>query len=152
MARYFVDDPPVAVREFDPQTVVSEEGKAPLRPNVIWIRPRMDIATRGKVQNELFGIDNKESIEIRVGDNATALLIHNIVRWEGPDLDGVPCTRENICKLDPNEPHIKLVTEEIARRNRQPKSADPLDGSATTNGASSAGAVGSSTLWLIPSP
>lgn len=132
MPKYFVTDPPVPVWEFDPAETLSD-----VQPNVIWIKSKMDVATAGKVQSELFTF-NKEGggMEAHVGENQTALLIHNIVRWEGPDLGGVPCTPEKIRTLDPNEPHIAAVLEEIAGRNKKRASPNPKL-PASTNGATS---------------
>lgn len=136
MSRYFVTDPPVAVPEFDPATVISDGA-----PNIIYIRARMDVETSGKVKNALFAVDEaSQSLELRAGANETALLIHNIVRWEGPDLGQIPCTPENIRKLDPTEPHIALVLEEIAKRNKPKASPNPK--SPTANGSTSGGEDG----------
>jgi hypothetical protein len=134
MSRYFVTDPPVPVYEFDPTAVISETP-----PNVIYIRAKMDVATDAKVKSELvtMGADNK-TVEMRLGENQLALLIHNIVRWEGPDLSSVPCTVANIRALDPTEPHIVLVLDEIARRNKRPDSPNPKSAAGSTyakNGA-----------------
>lgn len=133
MSRYFVNDPPVAVPEFDPSAVISD-----VRPNVIYIRARMDVATDAKVKSELFRLGkDSASVEAHLGANQMALLVHNIVRWEGPDLDGVPCTPETIRTLDPTEPHLALVLEAIAERNKRP--AGPSPKSATASTSASAG-------------
>lgn len=137
MPRFFVTDPPVPVAEFEPGTVFADDGQ-PLRPNVMWIKPRMDVETSGKVKSELLqlGADQK-TVEFRAGANELALLVHNIVRWEGPDLDGVPCTPETIRKLDRTEPLITRVLEAIAERNRPKASPDPK--SPTASGSRPAG-------------
>lgn len=153
-SRYFVTDPPVPIYEFDPATTLSNTP-----PNVIWIRARMDVETSGKVTSDLFTMDKESGLEARVGANQTALLVHNIVKWEGPgfveqDAEGnplrdgagnpipIPCTPENIRTLDPNEPHIAAVLDEIATRNKKrtspnPKSAPMPNGSTTAGAASS---------------
>lgn len=114
MSRYFVDDPPVAVYEFDPDETISDTP-----PNIIWIRGKMDAGTAAKVKSELFGIAaDGRSAEMYAGNSELGLLLHNILRWEGPDLGMIPCTPENIRKLNPNEPHIARVLEEIAERNK----------------------------------
>lgn len=144
MSRYFVNDPPVAVPEFDTGAVISD---AP--PNVIYIKSRMDIETRGKVKNELVGLaaDGK-SPEIRLGEQDTALLIHNIVKWAGPDFDGVPCDAAHIRTLDPNEPHIEKVLAAINDRNLRKAAPNPkppiepgfvINGSHDANPASAGG-------------
>jgi len=134
MSRYFVTDPPVPVYEFDPTEVISETP-----PNVIYIRAKMDVATDAKVKSELvtMGADNK-TVEMRLGENQLALLIHNIVRWDGPDLGSVPCTVANIRALDPTEPHIVLVLDEIARRNKRPDSPNPKPPAGSTPGKNGA--------------
>ena len=138
MSRYFVTDAPVAVPEFDPSEVISDTP-----PNVIYIRAKMDMQTKAKVTSELFtlGKDNT-SVEARLGANELALLIHNIVRWEGPDLGGIPCTPETIRTLDPSEPHLVKVLDEIARRNRSKEGPSPKSATAGTSG--NAGAAASS--------
>jgi hypothetical protein len=130
MSRYFVNDPPVGIPEFDASSVISDTP-----PNVIYIKARMDVATDAKVKNELLklGSDNK-TMESHLGENAVALLVHNIVKWEGPDLSSVPCTPANIRTLDPNEPHIALVLEEITRRNARPDGPSPKSPDASTSG------------------
>lgn len=129
MSRYFVDDPPVPVYEFNPDETISDQP-----PNIIWIRGRMDMKVSGKVKSELigFGADGK-TVEMRPGQNETALLIHNILRWEGPDLGMIPCTPENIQKLNPSEPHIRLVLEEIAERNKVTPSPKAGPGAISTS-------------------
>ena len=136
MSRYFVTDAPVPVAEFGPDVV----SDAP--PNVIYIKARMDVETKGKVTSEMvtLGSDQK-SLEFRAGANETALLVHNIVRWEGPDFAGVACTAENIRRLDPTEPHIARVLEEIAARNKAKESPNPKSPAASIS--MNAGAHGS---------
>jgi hypothetical protein len=143
MSRFFVTDPPVAIYEFNPAEVVSDKA-----PNIIWIRARMDVQTRGKVSSELVKIGkNGEGIEGHLGDNEMALLLHNIVRWEGPDFvdeatgQPVPCTPERIRTLDTADPFIARVVDEIGERNQKRKSPNPK--SVTASGSMSAGEAGS---------
>lgn len=133
MSRYFVNDPPAPVYEFDPDATLSEAA-----PNIIWVKSRMDVETDARVKSELvtLGADGKTP-EIHTGAHSMALLVHNIVRWEGPDLSMVPCTAENIRRLDPSEPHLQRVLEEIARRNTRRAAPNPK--SPTPTGSSSAG-------------
>lgn len=112
MSRYFCDDPPVPIAEFDPATTISD-----VPPNIIVIRARMDVGTRGKVQSELLTLGDGNQLEARLGENITALLIHNIVGWSGPDFDTVPCDAAHIRMLDANEPHVARVIAEITTRN-----------------------------------
>jgi hypothetical protein len=139
MTRYFVSSDPVPVYEH-------EDGTG----NVIWIRPKMDIATKGRVQNDLVGLATDGTVEFRAGANETALLVHNIVRWSGPDLDSVPCDADHIRQLDPTEPHITKVLDEIARRNKPPESGNPK--SAAGNGSPSDGFAGSAAPAAASAP
>lgn len=139
MSRYFVNDPPVAIPEFEAGSVLGADGQ-PQRPNVIYIKSRMDVETRGKVRNELYGLaPDGKTPELRAGLNDMALLLYNIVRWEGPDLGQISCSPANIRKLDPNEPHIAQVLEEIARRNAPRTAPDPK--SPAGSGSSSDGSL-----------
>lgn len=135
MSRYFVTDAPVPVYEFDAAEVLTDA-----KPNVIWIKPKMDVATKGKVTSEMFSMGKGGELEAKLGANETALLLHNVVRWEGPDFDAVPCTPENIRKLDPTEPHVAAVLEAIAERNKSPK---VQRASATPSTSTNAGATDS---------
>ena len=134
MSRFFVDDPPVPVYEFESRDVVSDTAEC-----VIWIKSKMDIETRGKVSSELvkMGSDNK-TMEMHLGANQTALLLHNIVKWEGPGFDGVPCDPAHIRKIDPTEPLFEKVLEEIDRRNKKkvaPNPKSPIEPGFATNGS-----------------
>src|SRR5678815_5797896 len=101
----FVDKTPIAVPEWDDDgTIISDRP-----PDVIWIRPKMNVMIRGLVTSEMFGMSKGMDLEARLGANETALLIHNIVRWEGPSFEGRPCTRANIEELDPTDPHLSLI-------------------------------------------
>jgi hypothetical protein len=145
MSRYFVTDAPVPVYEFDASEVISDTP-----PNVIYIKAKMDVATDARVKSELLklGSDNK-TMESHLGENAVALLIHNIVKWEGPDfIDAqgrpIPCDAAHIRTLDPNEPHIALVLEEITRRNARVEGPSPKSRAAST--LESAGAADSTPI------
>ena len=144
MSRYFVNAEAIPIPEWeDDPTIISDRP-----PNVIYIRAKMSVGVKAKVSSEMFlwNADRKE-LESRFGENETALLIHNIVRWEGPDFAGVPCTRKNIIELDPTEPHIVKVLEAIALRNAPPK---PPLASATSDRSTTSGATNSITLTLAP--
>jgi hypothetical protein len=133
MPKYFVDSAPVAVPEWDDDpNIISDRP-----PNVIYILPKMSVEIKGRVSSEMFGLTKDNQMEARLGQNELALLIHNIVRWEGPDLSSVPCTRANISRLDPTEPHIARVLEEIAQRNKSPKAPkeSAITNLSTKNGA-----------------
>lgn len=132
MSRYFVTDSPVAIPEWDDDPAIISTTK----PNVIYIKSKMDVATKAKVTSEMFTVGKDSQLEARLGANELALLIHNIVKWDGPDFDGVPCTPDRIRTLDPTEPHIAKVLEVIAERNKPPKSPKAEAGisNSTSNG------------------
>lgn len=138
MSRYFVNDDLVPVPEWDDDpTIISDR-----MPNVIYIRSKMSVGMKAKVSSEMFVWNHdRKQLESRFGENETALLIYNIVRWSGPDFDGVPCTRANIVQLDPTEPHIARVLEVIAERNAPPK---PPTESLTNNISTNDGSTDSS--------
>lgn len=103
--------------------------------NVIYIRPKMDLATRTAALDELLEVDGRDPQNpalrtVRVGMYNLILLRHNILAWEGPafrysDGRAIPCTPETIGQLDPDEPLVQRVLAEIDRRNRRPTSPDP---------------------------
>lgn len=129
----------IAVYEFDANEVISEEP-----PNVIFIRPKMDFATQKKVGAAGFrlGAGSKPN-ELDLAENLIAMLVLNIVGWSGPQFDSVPCTPENIRRLDPDQPIVEKALEEIARRNSKAP-PDPKAPAGTTT-AMSAGAIDSIT-------
>jgi len=102
-------------------------------PNTVFIRSKMDLGTRAAVQDEIraSGIKVEQEMEMRgIGSYRLALLRHNVLAWEGPDfLDPnghpIPCSRQNIALMDPNEPLVEAVAEEIGRRNQPAESPDP---------------------------
>lgn len=101
--------------------------------NIIYIRAKMDVGTKGRVQDGLiaagFGNNGATSIGLKVGSYNTVLLENNIVAWEGPLFEQsgqkIPCTPYNIRRLDPDAPLIDAVLEEISRRNPQKTSGNP---------------------------
>jgi hypothetical protein len=129
----------------DPQARVAVSDE---QGNTIWIRAKMDVATKNRVHDAIAAVDgaSDDVVELHLGSYNTALLVHNIVAWEGPafgDARGrtVPCTRQNIERLDPDEPLVTQVLGEISRRNVRPESPDP--NSPTTDGSTHAGAASS---------
>lgn len=103
-----------------------------LGENTIYIKAKMDAATKAAVQDEIRAKgDSAETLEMRgLGSYRLLLLIHNIVTWEGPDFADaqgrvVPCTRANISRLDPSNPLVELVAERIGELNTEPESPDP---------------------------
>jgi hypothetical protein len=90
--------------------------------NTIYIRAKMDVATEGQFKDALVRITGgrKAVKSFQVGRAQTALLQLNIVAWEGPRFAGVPCNHTMIGRLDPHEPLVVQVLEEIDRRNAPP--------------------------------
>ena len=114
--------------------------------NVIFIRPKMDYGTRNKVVGEAAKLlqgaaaqrrrgrgpkgkrqTDDQKMEFNVGAYQTALLVHNVLGWHGPAFVGVACTAENIATLDPDEPLVKVVVDEITNRNAPTDDDEPLE-------------------------
>jgi hypothetical protein len=101
--------------------------------NTIYIKAKMDMGTIAAVQDSVRarGVNTLEDFELQgLGTYRTALLIHNIVGWEGPafvDSSGrpIPCIPANILRLDPQDPLVDLVAEEIGVRNQAKTAPDP---------------------------
>jgi hypothetical protein len=88
--------------------------------NTISVRPKMDLGTKNRCMDALaaIGRENGETeMAVHLGAYQVALMVENIVSWRGPAFVGVPCTPANIAKLDPDEPLVELVLEEIVARN-----------------------------------
>lgn len=96
--------------------------------NVIYIRSKMSVGVRNKVQDSLLMVGelngtHASDVSVRIGEQNTVLLVNNILSWEGPlfrdDVTGapVPCIPQNILELDPDDPLVDKVLEEINRLN-----------------------------------
>src|SRR4051812_25516313 len=137
MSRFHIDpNERVDVVEFDPDELASAV------PNVITIRARMSVDIAGRVSSELarMGADNKA--EIRLGEHTTALLLHNILGWHGPDFDELPCTPENIRALPAanSDPFIEKVVNAIGERNKRRESPNGRSAAMLPTSASAGGA------------
>lgn len=108
--------------------------------NTIWIKAKMDLRTAGLVSADLARFGAATIIA-----HETCLARRNIVRWAGPDFeDGagkiIPCTPEQVDKLDPNEPILAAVITKIRELNRpkeaevtpEEAAADPTSAAAST--------------------
>lgn len=96
------------------------------RGNTIYVRRKMDFGAVSRIQG---APDDQRLI---------ALYVANIVGWEGPDFQGVPCTAEHIARLDPNDPMVELIGNRIAELNPQktsPKADSPGNDGSTNGGA-----------------
>lgn len=149
MSRFQIDpNERVPIYEFLP----GEQGDA--TPNIIYIRPRMNVAIHDQVKGAAARIDFQKDAqgkvtgveETDIGGYLNALLVYNIVAWEGPDFDGLPCIPETIRRLPANEPFIERVRNEIAVRNK--KQASPNPKSPAGNGSLSDGNLASK----LPAP
>lgn len=114
------DEVPVTL---DDESVPFEER------NIIFIKPKMDFGTKQIVQDAVRKMtttgDGQMLTEIEIGAGNTALLHHNVVRWQGPGFQAMPCTPENIDRLDPDLPLLERVLEEINARNAPKEKDDP---------------------------
>jgi hypothetical protein len=130
--------------------------------NVIYIRPKMDFGTKQRVQAALLRVTAQDAAEatttpLDVAAGNIALLVYNIVRWEGPAFAGVPCTPANIERLDSDEPLVDAVLAELNRRNQSREDRDPKlpPASATAGSPSStvdAGAGSAPGISTSPAP
>lgn len=108
-------------------TASGEVAEAAITPDmdVIWIRARMSVAVQQAVQSEATSVSTSRvngrtgtpDVEIDVGVYQIALLRQNILSWQGPSFVGVPCTADAIGDLDPQEPLVERVLQEISTRN-----------------------------------
>jgi hypothetical protein len=128
---------------------VSQEAVAVFVPddpdNRIYIKAKMDYGTKNAVMDEIAKItitSGTPDVRAALGAYNTALMTKNIVRWEGPAFGGVPCTPETIMQLDPDEPLVERVMDEINRRNPAGE-ASPNPKFPATNGSMKPGAGGS---------
>lgn len=108
--------------------------------NTVYIRSRMNLATTARVNDEFSLISGRNEGLGGMGSYSFALMAHNIVAWEGPDfMDAsgkpIPCTRANIERLDPDDPLVEAVRDEIGRRNQRRKApgTDAIEGGASPN-------------------
>lgn len=101
----------------DERVAVTVDGK-----DVIYIRPKMGAKTKALLQDQLVKITGKAGdegaqMEFTSGAYQIALLVANIIAWEGPGFDGVKCVPFNIERLDPDTELYDKVLGEIAQRN-----------------------------------
>jgi len=118
------------------------------RGNTVWFKTKMTFRDNAAVEEALLKMKFKQGNIGKAGngqgDDATidmnvafsnqklALLQANIKRWEGPDFvdeNGrpIPCTPQNIALLDPDNPLVDKVVEELNLRN-MPQTEAPLEG------------------------
>ena len=100
--------------------------------NTIIIRGKMGFGLYSTVQGAgyrlRYDVDTGETAaSFDMGEYNQALMVHNVLGWRGPaflDDQGnpVPCTKETILQLDPNEPLVQKALDEITARNPQSQS------------------------------
>lgn len=118
--------------------VYLEESRPLNEQDVIYIRAKMSYGVKQRLTSKAAHIsmgsaDGKTArASADVGAYQLAILTFNVVRWTGPSFDGVPCIDANIEDLDPDDPLVEKVLEEIERRNTKAPSPNPqstIDGS-----------------------
>jgi hypothetical protein len=112
--------------------------------NIVYVRPKMDFGTQQKVWGEmaklrLTGGDGDNDLMANLGIYNLMLMRHNILGWEGPAFTGVPCIPRNIERLDPDEPLVEKVLEELNRRNTRADKDDAGDPKDEASGSATAG-------------
>lgn len=120
----------------------SEQIAVTLDDNTIFVRSQIDFATYAKIEEGLMKLEMttarqsqngkaKTDEDVTIGARYTksgqrlAVLEECVVDWEGPkftDKHGrkVPCTRAQIRRLNPHDPLVQRVLEEIDSRNQEP--------------------------------
>ncbi len=98
--------------------------------NTIFIKPRLNYGEKMRVQKAAIKIKSKGTATDFETDFDSSgyqyqLLIESVVSWSGPVFEGRPCTPENIAELDPSDPLLDKVIEEISERNKSAGSDDP---------------------------
>lgn len=129
----FVDDTKLLRVTENSTNLVPASDTASVDTDCIYIKPRMNFGTKQRVMaagvklSQQAGLDMGGGVgmTVDVGSYQIAQLLHNIVRWAGPSFAGVDLTEANILRLDPEEPLVKRVLQEIARGNRTKESPDP---------------------------
>lgn len=115
--------------------------------NIIFIRPKMDYGTRQRVlgsaaklvqvtagnrkQRRAAAVKKRgdtNDVQFDIGAYQIALLVHNILDWQGPAFAGYACLAANIETLNPDEPLVQRALQEISDRNTDPNADDEGDG------------------------
>jgi hypothetical protein len=133
--------------------------------NVVWVRRKMDVATKARVQDALMAINGIRSdgavdhvtMALTLNQQNTILLQNNILSWEGPmfrDEAGhaVPCTPEAIETIDPDHPLLEAILARLSELNKAPTQSNGAAGSPLAVAALSGdGKSGSSPKRSTPS-
>lgn len=144
----------VAINEFGP----IDEKDITDEMNVIFIRPKMDFGTSQKVigaaakmidqgklknpsarnmrrQQKRGKADFQPSFDL--GAYNVALMVNNILGWQGPEFISVYCNEENISALNQSQPLVSRVLKEINDRNvtKQDETDDDDENEANEDGS-----------------
>lgn len=126
-------------------TGVTDEKDLGPGVDVIFIRPKMDYGTRQRVNGAAAKVrqssvgnrrqrraakarGEKIEMDLDVGAYQLALLVENVLGWQGPSFVGFACEAKNIERLDPAEPLVAQVIQQIADRNVDPDEDDEPEG------------------------
>jgi hypothetical protein len=110
-------------------TVLSDYGIAVFMPddpaNAIHIRETVELPAGKFIVRGIFDTTPRllapngvVTVEVNLGLFQLDLVKGCIVAWTGPDFEGVPCTSENMDRLDPLNPLFLEVMKEINNRVR----------------------------------
>ncbi len=113
--------------------------------NVVWIRRKMDVATKSEVQDALASIEGLDqgqtrSVLLHLNRQNLVLVQYNVLSWEGPEFEGIPCTFAMIARWDPDDPLYDAVLARINELNTKPalveagKPVDPLSSTTVSSG------------------
>jgi hypothetical protein len=121
--------------------------------DVIYIRPKMSYGVKQRLISKAAQISMSQGsiggngkstpnmeAAVDVGAYQLALLTFNVVRWGGPNFNGVLCIEANIERLDPDQPLVVKVLEEIEARNGSKPSPNPVSISGGSEASKDGGA------------
>jgi hypothetical protein len=137
----FVSTEPIRITNEDCEQLSDTDTDA------IYIKPKMDFGTKQRVMSAAIQLSEESGVQVgkgvrvdvQFGAIQTALLVHNIVRWSGPSFAEVPCTPDNIVRLDPDEPLVQKVLRELDTRNPGKKQSPDPKSLTMPSGSKSAG-------------
>ena len=89
--------------------------------NSIHVRTRLGFGAYNEFMDELRSQVGAGSLLEHLGALNIALLAHCVAKWDGPafqaDGKAIPCTRENVLRLDPEDPLVNQAMEVIRVHN-----------------------------------
>lgn len=110
--------------------------------NIVHIKSRMTYADTQKCMSASTRVLNKGEqaqedagrVSVDVGAYNLLFLKLNVVRWEGPLFEGIPCTPENVERFNAGHPLLLKVLDEIGERNA-PQGAAAIPNSLEKDGS-----------------